>query len=551
MLPRRPTLAAGDWDHVDPRTVALLLVTLVVLAVGLDALLVVGWRRRRDGQSFWPPRLVGWIGGLVARGRRLTEASAALLSEGSALLAEIRRDELKLLRLVVILACLLFSASLGAANVHADMVPLWVPVTWLACVAVVSVALASPAKPRLELTRSDLLLLIPLTIALVTRAAFLESVPSGLHTDEANTATFTLHYITPSAASSYYPLRTGPDTQPTLFYYLVRFSLDLFGNSIAALRAPSVLAGVLAVAATYALIAVWQDRKTALMAALLLSTYHYHLHWSRLALNNIWDTLWVPLILLALIWGYRRSWSGGALLAGLAIGFSQYFYVGSRVALLLVPWVLYQMWTQDGDRRKLLIHAGKMVMAALVVALPLALFSLANPDIVLERAQLNYTWVPAAVSRFGQSGWALLRMAAEQAWLTFAGLTVLPDRSAFYGPGVPFLLGLSGVFFVVGLLWSVFRRQYLPLVWIAATLFFAAFLIPGPPHTSHTIAAVPALIWIVALPLRDLARLGKPRLAWTLLVVLMLTDLAVYIAILGTGGGEPAFSLPFPPVPAP
>ena len=536
---------------MDPRTVALLLVTLVILAVGLDALLVAGWRRRKEGKPFWPPRLAGWMSGLIARCRGLTDAATAFRREGRALLAEIRRDELKLLRLVVVLACLLYSGSLGAANVHSNMVPLWIPVTWLACIAVACVALAAPAAPRLALTRSDLLLLIPLALALFVRVAFLESVPSGLHTDEANTATFTLHYITPAAGSSYYPLRTGPDTQPTLFYYLVRLALDAFGHSIAALRAPSVLAGVLAVAVTYALIAVWQDRRTALMAALLLSTYHYHLHWSRIALNNIWDTVWVPLVLLGLVWGYRRNWSGGALLAGLALGFSQYFYVGSRVALLLVPWVFYHLWTQDGDRRKLLIHAGKLAAAAGVVALPLALFALANPEIVLERAELNYTWVPAAIARYGESGWAFLRMAAEQAWLTFAGLTVLPDRSAFYGPGVPFLLGLSGVFFVAGLLWAVFRRQVLPLLWIAATLFFAAFLIPGPPHTSHTIAAVPALIWIVALPLRDLARLGKPRLAWTLLVLLMLTDLAVYIAIIGTGGGEPAFSLPFPPVPAP
>jgi 4-amino-4-deoxy-L-arabinose transferase-like glycosyltransferase len=536
---------------VDALSVALLLVTIVALAVGLDVIVVMGWRRREQGRPFLPP----WLAGRLDVVRRSWWGAAAAVGttwgEVCALAREIWSDDLRLLRATLVLACLIFTASLGYANVQSHWVPAWVPVAWLISIAVAAVALAPRRRPRLDLTRPDLLLLIPLVLGLIVRAAGVGWIPSGLHTDETTTANFVLTYIAPSKEGTYYPMRPGPDTQPVLYYYLVYGALRLFGEVTAALRAPSVAAGVLAILATYALVAAWQDRKTALMAALLMSTYHYHVHWSRVALNNIWDTVWVPAILAAMAWGWKRNSSGGALLAGLALGFSQYFYVGSRVALLLIPCGLYLLWKDDRDRRKLVVHTGKILAAAAVVALPLALFSIANPEMVLGRARLNYTWVPAELTRQGATLWTFLQASLRQAWLTFAGLIVLPDTSAFYGPGIPYLPGLAGILFVGAILWALSRQRFLPLVWMATTLFFAAFLIPGSPHSSHAIAAVPAMVWLVAMVLSDLARLGRPRLAWGLLALLMIIDLTAYIVIMGGGGGDPAFSVPFPFPPTP
>ena len=536
---------------MDALSVALLLVGMVALAVGLDVIVVMGWRRREQGRPFLHPWLAGRLAAVSQSCRAATAAVGTTWGEVRALAREIRSDELRLLRAYLILACLIFSASLGYANVQSHWVPVWVPVAWLTSIAVATVALAPRRAPRLTLTRADLLLLIPLVLGLIVRTVGVGSIPSGLHTDETTTANFALTYAAPSREDTYYPLRPGPDTQPVLYYYLVYGALKLFGESTAALRAPSIVAGVLAILATYALVATWQDRKTALMAALLMSTYHYHVHWSRVALNNIWDTVWVPAILAAVAWGWKRNSSGGALLAGLALGFSQYFYVGSRVALLLIPCALYLLWKEDRDRRKLVVHAGKILAAAAVVALPLALFSIANPELVLGRARTNYTWIPAELARQGATVWTFLQAIVRQAWLTFAGLTVLPDTSAFYGPGIPYLLGLAGIFFVGAILWALSRRRFLPLIWMATTLFFAAFLIPGSPHSSHAIAAVPAMVWLVTMVLSDLARLGRPRLAWGLLALLMLTDLTAYIVIIGGGGGDPAFSVPFPFPPTP
>jgi 4-amino-4-deoxy-L-arabinose transferase-like glycosyltransferase len=536
---------------MDAPTSVLILLTVATLAIGLDAVLVIGWHRRHQGKSFWHPLLTPWRGRFDSPCRRLVQVCAAVGSELRALWADLRRDELNLLRAVLLAACLWFSANLGYANLHADMVDPWQPWAWLACFALALAVLAPRVACRVAFNRTDLLVLVPVGIAFLVRVVQLDSILSGLHTDEVTTADFTLRYVFPGTGKTFFPLGSGPDSQPTLFYYIVRLSLELFGHNITALRLPSVLAGCLAILATYALIALWQDRRTALIAALLLSTYHYHVHWSRIALNNVWDTVWIPLILASLIWGWKSHWSGGALLAGLAIGLSQYFYVGSRIALVLVPYVLYQLWKQDHDLRKLLVHTFKLSAIAVIIALPLAMFTVANPQISLSRAQANYAWLSGAASLYGTSWWSFLRLGIEQAWLALAGLTVLSDRSGFYGPGIPFLVGLAGLLFLAGLIWAIHRRQHLPLVWILTTFFFASVLISGPPHTSHTIGAVPAIMWVLALLVSDLARLRSPRLAWFILVLLMLTDVVAYFSIIGTGGGDPYFTAPFPPSPFP
>jgi 4-amino-4-deoxy-L-arabinose transferase-like glycosyltransferase len=399
------------------------------------------------------------------------------------------------------------------------------------------------------INRQDAWVLAPVLLGLVLRVAFLGSIPLGLHPDEVTTADFTIRHLFLDTGETFYALRPGPYAQPTLYYYLIYLSLQLFGRTFFALRILSVIAGTLAILFTYAIVAHWNDRRTALITAILLSGFHYHLHWSRLALNNVWDTLWIPLTLAAFLMGWRSRWSGGAVISGLALGFSQYFYVGSRVAIFILPFLIFKLWGEEKDPRRLVIHVGKMTAIAVVACLPLLIYAGANASLFFSRATINWTLPTMTAEQYHHGLASALLMLVRQAWNSFAGFISLSDYSAFYQPGVPFLIGLSSLFFLAGIFLAIYRRNSLLLLWLAITIFFGSFLVPGPPDTSHMIPAVPAMVWLVALPLAEMDRSGYKRLASILLLLILITDLYFYFGIYIPGGGDPESMLPFPPLP--
>lgn len=75
--------------------------------------------------------------------------------------------------------------------------------------------------------------------------------------------------------------------------------------------------------------------RAALLAAAVLAVLPIHLYFSRISLNLVEDSLFLVLVLWmldrALVDGRRSD----AVLAGLALGFSQYFYFGTRLLPIL------------------------------------------------------------------------------------------------------------------------------------------------------------------------------------------------------------------------
>ncbi|MDX1994190.1 MAG: glycosyltransferase family 39 protein, partial [bacterium] len=84
---------------------------------------------------------------------------------------------------------------------------------------------------------------------------------------------------------------------PWYFSALQTVTVELFGASLTGSRMVSVLFGVLTIPAVYLLARVWFDRPTALLAAFVLAVFPPHVHFSRLALNNIADPLFGTLAL--------------------------------------------------------------------------------------------------------------------------------------------------------------------------------------------------------------------------------------------------------------
>jgi 4-amino-4-deoxy-L-arabinose transferase-like glycosyltransferase len=490
--------------------------TAVTAAIILAAVLTVVWRivRQRNlvGETAVSPSTIWW-----QAGRDLWQQN-------------VQQNDQHMMQLMVALACALVSISLGYTYARTSWVDGWQLWTWLITV-IVLVATLIPNGIQLDFSLATLRWpLLFLLGAWVLRLPFLSSIPGGLHVDEMGVAGYAALHVLPPEAQTINPFHTGAASQPALYHYLIRLFIAIFGYNIPGLRISSALVGGVAVLATYFAVKQFANKRTALLTAAIMMTYHYHIHWSRLALNNIWDTLWVPLIVGVLAWGYRKNWSGGAVISGLALGLAQYFYAGSKIAVFIVPILLWMLYRENRDRAKLLVHGGKLALTAVTVAAPITFFALLVPDTYFERSRIVFGWQPDAIIHavgdldYGAYLW-------HQIWRNFGAFTTVPEITGFYGPGVPLLIGVAAPLFVIGVLWAFWKRQWMPLLWMLFTLFFGGIMLTGAPSSSHLAVSIPAICWLTAVPLNWLWQKGHWKLVLLLLAAIMLTDLIFYFGV--------------------
>ncbi len=510
----------------------------VAAAIVLDVFIIWTWRhirskgRKLDAPDAKLPNAPIWFAeGLDRLGRGMTAIGSAWRRLAGLIRQELPHDDGARLRWSIVLAALFLNWSIGYAYAEAIPIRGWQLWTWAVTVAVAFIALVPWGRPAALRSREWLLVLGLVILGGLLRIPGLGTFTPGLHTDEVGLADVTLRHVFSAPGVTLYPFRSGSSAQPTLFYYLLWISMRLFGENMVGLRLPSALAGTLAIAATYLMAAQVSGKRVGLFSAALLLAYHYHIHWSRLALNNVWDTLWIPATLGLFAWSWRSGRSGGAALGGIALGLSQYFYLGSKLAIFLLPCLAYSLWRSEPDSRKLLVHSAKVLAAAGVVALPLIAFAVREPGGLLERLPMVFFWQSRAGFGLDPSGlgwWAAFK---DQLFRTLAGFTSLTDGSGFYRPQVPLVLGLAAPLFLGGIAWATWRRQWLPVIWIGLAMLLGGFALLSTPASSHYTAAIPAIVWLIAMLLDGIGTQIRPWLAWVLLLAIMATDLVYYFAV--------------------
>jgi 4-amino-4-deoxy-L-arabinose transferase-like glycosyltransferase len=533
---------------------------IIGLAILLDLALIVWLRRRHKRQSAEHPpetpevRVLGayspiltWLryGRKQKRGNQL----AGLWGEVKGFwMEEVKGNDRRMLQIITAGACILLSGFLGYAYVNDSMITGWQIWVWLACVGLTFFILFTPPPFDLRPKRSWIWLLLLLAAALALRLVFLGSLPAGLHQDEAGTASFSLRHIVPGSEYILNPFRTGPASHPTLYNYVMRLSLLLAGESIFGTRLSSAIAGALAVLATWFMIAVVQNKRTAWLAAILMAGYQYHIHWSRIGLNNIWVTLWAPLTVGLFIWGWEKKWNGAAVLSGLALGLSFYFYAGGYVLPFLMIYLTLKFWRDKEERRQLVIFAGKTMAMSLCVVVPLLFHAFLQPRLFFERSQTVFGWKSQFIQEITGDPGNIGKFIKYQIERSLGAYTTYVDFSGFYRAGVPFLFGLAGPVFLIGFGWAIYKKQYLPVLWIVLVTLLGGFLLTGTPAGSHFIASIPAICWLIAMPLDYLMKSKRSGWAIAILVIILATDLIFYFGVFPHyPPGD--LSLPFPSKP--
>ncbi len=158
---------------------------------------------------------------------------------------------------------------------------------------------------------------------------------------------------------------------PYIFVYWQSWGESLFGRNYIGLRAASAVIGALTIPAIYFLGRVIADKKVALVGALLLAALPPHLHFSRLAINNIADPLFGTLAFAFLAKGVRDNQRLDYAIGGIFLGLTHYFYEGGRLLYtpLALIWIvaLAIIWRRRIDKWNVLAA----VSATFLVALPI------------------------------------------------------------------------------------------------------------------------------------------------------------------------------------
>lgn len=310
--------------------------------------------------------------------------------------------------------------------------------------------------------------------------------------------------------------REAPDAQlfhpinnvaafPRFYVYLQTLSTALLGHDMAGLRTVSAVFGALTVPALYLLArALFPDQRAlAWVAAALVATLPIHLQFSRLGMNNIADPLFGTLTFALLAHGLRTGGYAPFALAGIALGLTQYFYEGGRLALPALVMVWLAIAGRGVPPQRLLV----MAVGALLVAFPVYYgfygagysFTSRTDDISLLSVYQHGDEHPLALlaGSVGRLGGAL------------AHFLHVPERIHYYGGDAPYIPYHLTPALLLGVGVVIWRLRYpgmglvglwagLPL--LALVLLFAEVLSP------RIVVVLPALALLSALGLSEAVR---------------------------------------------
>jgi 4-amino-4-deoxy-L-arabinose transferase-like glycosyltransferase len=377
------------------------------------------------------------------------------------------------------------------------------------------VVAGAPAAVALPYARWELAALLALTlVALLARAVLVHQIPQNFGGDEGEMGTMARAVLRGELRD---PFVTGWLSHPTLWFFMQALSLRVFGDNVFGLRMLSALIGAATVPALYLFARPLYGRTVALAGAALLAAYHFHIHFSRVGVNNIVDPLIALLAFAAFFHGYRTRTLLGFALAGVLLGIGQHFYMGGRLApILLLVLLLHQALL---DRPRLWGARWGLVLLAMGFVLgfgPLLRFFLAHRDDFTARLAMVGIFQTGWFEEQRAQGLSTFTILLNQVRDGFGAYIFQPDRSTWYDPRMPLLDGASAVLLVFGMAIALshWRRleMMLLLAWIIGTAIFGGVLLKNSPESPRFVTTAPALCLVIALAIERLAAL----LPWAL-----------------------------------
>lgn len=407
--------------------------------------------------------------------------------------------------------------------------------------------------------REPLVVLALFALALALRTWRVDTIPWTLSGDEGNFGRWAREALDGRMVNMF---TTGHLSMPSLYAFFQAAWLRLAGDNIFGLRLPWAIMGAFSVLGAYLLVRRLFGRNMAILTALLVGGYSYHIHYSRLGLNNIAD----PFFVVWALYFFVVGWQGGRrwpwMVAGLLSGLAFYFYTGGRQVPAILLGVI--LWAALTDRE--FFARARSGLIALVIGFvvsvgPMALYAVQHPADFNARMNQVGIFQTGWLEREAQArGVSKLIVLLEQFRRVFFGFTTFLDRTDFYRPNRPLLDFPAAILFVLGVVLSVTRlidRRALPrsepavssaahvedverpswryavfVIWFFGVLIAGGVLTVDQPASQRIVSSSIPAMFFVAVALREIARIfasltGMPRLGRHALALIVAALLAL------------------------
>jgi hypothetical protein len=351
-------------------------------------------------------------------------------------------------------------------------------------------------------------------VALLARGIQIGSIPFSVHGDEGEMGLIARSVLKGTLND---PFTTAFLDHATLWFFLQSIAIRVFGNTIGGLRMLSAIIGAATIPFCYLFARDSFGRRVALMSTILLVGYHFHLHFSRIALNNIVD----PLLALIAFTAFLRGWRNGSLLAfavaGTAAGLAQHFYMGGRLIVVIIGILLLHQAVFDRPMLRARWHGLLLMSLATLAAFgPLLRFFLEHPNAYMSRIEVAGLFQTGRAAELFAQGWSMPRLLLDQANRSFGAYLYTTDTGLFYAPDTPLLDSIHGTLFLCGIgiaIVGIIRlNRFLLLAWIAGAAIFGGMMLIDPPQSPRYVIAAPAICILIACGL-NLAALLLRKLA--------------------------------------
>ena len=349
-------------------------------------------------------------------------------------------------------------------------------------------------------------LFIITSIAFYLRVAYLDIVPVAVHGDEGEMGMEALRVL--GFGEPLAPFRLGWGPHPNLFYYLQAFTIKLFGRNEIGLRILSPFFGAACVPLIFYIGKMNWGNLAGYTGAWLMAVSHFHIQYSRLGLNNIESAFFMTLFIFLILFASKKEMDNSIIegeenykgriikrnqsyflyiLIGLTAGIAQYFYVGSRLILLIAfPSFIYLYF----QKRVRVIQIFIIILSFLIVISPLGVHYLQHPKDFSTRLNTVSIFNEDNIrNKYGEntnmvSGFTNIFL--TQAQKNFQFFLKEGDISDFYYANVPGFDFITALLFWLGLgvILSGLTNipEFIIFIWFVLGIIFGGIITNNPPY---------------------------------------------------------------------